>query len=565
MDAACAEAADNCSNQDGMDPTDILPVELWTNILNGCDGRRGLLFLDPRFRFAGRATCALWSAIVQRPGPDFAAALNAPPWRCQTACTWPKHPWYLALADGRAVCMSALVTMLARSTGGWREDPAAFMMWFASHVTRATQHHAALVMLMSPAARAVEHVCEVEAHRADSASEGQLFDVLARGLERLKRGHVYRAFQTRLCDEQSRITVALARLADAAIENEHVSLLQQIATLGRVINSRHRELALRASGPACFACIVDCHPSCALSEIHDRDLAAKVFCQIVGNGRHWALDLLRTQRRTLCRADVFAEAMTQGAVSSLDWLDDRHGEWMNASIVSLTITAVKEPSFHDERSFGWICDRMHSRFGPADRGALFGAIVAGRHVRLLLFLLDKHFFRVNAKVITRAFAVCLDERDHLRSVCALLRTADALFGGRPSDVDLWGRVIVPNLYDKRNIRANCIARILCAIALGARADHGDVHVLEGTHEACAEYADGQCWCNPQTEAAASQVEQLLRWCRPVARFAGTGAERLYDRGRLPTRTYMALHRLAVSNSTHPFRPDPRDPDPPLFY
>lgn len=245
---------------------------------------------------------------------------------------------------------------------------------------------------------------------------------------------------------------------------------------------------------------------------------------------------------------------------------------VSQSIASLATTAVRKLSHADadaetkiEQLFAWICDRTRSSFDPAERGALLDAIVAGQHPRLLLFLLDRHFFRVNAKVIRRAFALCLAEGDHLRSACLLLKTADAFFGGRPSDVDLWRRVIVPAMHDKRNVRANCVARVLCAIALGVRPDRGDVYILDGAYEENVWCAGEQCWCNPQTEMAASQVGRLLRWCRPVARFDNMGAERLYDRGRLPTRTYAALRRLAMNNSTHPFRPDPRDPNTPIFY
>lgn len=559
-------------SQAGIDAADLLPVELWDKILNGCDGRKGLLLFDPRFRFTARATCTLWHAVIQRPGPDFAAALNAPPWRCQTARPWPRHPWYLALMDGRAVCLSALVTMVAHDAGGWHEDPGVFTAWFASHVPRASRHHAALAMLMSPVAWAAEHACEVEARGVGAASEDQLFDVLACGLKRLAGGHVYRAFQARL-DDWSRIAMAVGRLADLAIEKEHGGLLRQIIRAqGGIVHRRHWKMALRASGPACLDCIVDCEPRYDISRITEERLVAKVVAEAVRHDRHWVLDRMRAKCGAFKPSDVFAEAMAQGATSALDWVDTHFHKWLSRSIASLAITAVNKMfgvaagvENESERSFGWICDRMRSRFGPADRAALFDAIVAGQHFRLLLFLIDRRFFRVNAKVIRRAFALCLAERDHLRSVCALLKAADVFFGGRPSDVDLWGQVIVPDLHDERNVRANCVARILCAVALGVHADRGDVYILDGTHEACAQCADGQCWCNPQTETAASQAEQLLRWCRPVARFADMGAERPYDQARLPTGTYVALRRLAASNSTHPFRPDPRDANPPLFY
>ncbi|AVK76340.1 F-box domain-containing protein [Pandoravirus kuranda] len=564
-----AVAADVDRAGTGADPADLLPVELWHKILNGCDDRKGLLFLDPRFRFAARATCALWRAILERSGPDFAAALNAPPWRCQTARPWPLHPWYRALMDGRAVCLSALVTMIAHGAGGWHADPETFVGWFSTHVPRAHRHHAALVMLMSPAAHVVEYVCEVRARDADSATEGRLFDVLACGLKRLTRGPTYRSLQARLYN-WSRITVAVGRLVDSAIEKEHDGLLRQIIQAqDGIVHRRHWKMALRASGPACLDCIADCEPRYDISQITEERLASKTIAGAVKYGRHWVLDRMRAKCSAFKPSDVFAEAMAQGAVSTLDWVRAHFKKWLLQSIAGLTVTAVNKMSRaaadaenKAERSFGWICDHMRSAFGPADRGALFNAIVAGRHFRLLLFLLDRHFFRVNAKVMARAFALCLAERDHLRSACALLKAADAYF---PSDVDLWHRVIVPAMYEKGNVRANCLARVLCAVALGVRADRGDVYILDGTREKSVWCADGQCWCDPQTEMAASLAEQLLRWCRPVARFDNMGAGRLYDRTRLPTRTYMALRRLAMNNSAYPSRPDPRDPDPPLFY
>lgn len=238
-DVDCTETT--CARaQTGVDATDLLPAELWHKILNGCDDRKGLLFLDPRFRFTARATCSLWRDIIKRPQSDFAVALNAPPWRCQTACPWPHHPWYLALIDGRAVCLSALVTMIAHRADGWHENAEAFMAWFASNVSRAHHHHATLVMLVSPVARVVEYVCEVKARDADAATEGQLFDVLACGLKRLTGGPIYRAFQARL-DDYSRITVAARRLlVDSAVEKEHAGLLRQIIQAqGGIIHRRH--------------------------------------------------------------------------------------------------------------------------------------------------------------------------------------------------------------------------------------------------------------------------------------------------------------------------------------
>nr|UDO47303.1 F-box domain protein [Pandoravirus massiliensis] len=142
---------------------DSLPVELTVRILNGYSERHGNTrrkrarrpFLDPRWRFAARAVCRQWRAIIQQPTLAEASAMGKHPHkRCNSVheampVGCPKWP------AGRVVCLTAVAEWIASDPTPWVADPEALYTWCA-RTCGATRKHAVAALFASGQPWAVE-------------------------------------------------------------------------------------------------------------------------------------------------------------------------------------------------------------------------------------------------------------------------------------------------------------------------------------------------------------------------------------------------------------------------
>lgn len=159
---------------------DSLPVELAVRILNGyCGvddketrhGRRARPFLDPRWRFAARAVCYQWRAIIEHPTPAEATVMRKHPhkrWNVvhvMTPANCPKWP------TGRVVCLTALAEWIASDATPWTTDPEALYAWCA-RTCGATRKHVIAALFASGQAWAVDQA--LDHHWARLAFEAPL-------------------------------------------------------------------------------------------------------------------------------------------------------------------------------------------------------------------------------------------------------------------------------------------------------------------------------------------------------------------------------------------------------
>lgn len=115
--------------------------------------------LDPRWRFAARATCRLWRDIIHHPSHTDAVVLGAydPLLRSLPRGKSLRATW----VSGRVVCASAAADFVRMRAHAWAHTPGAAVAWCMNE-TNATRKQAAVALVASGVSWAVDHVIRIQ-------------------------------------------------------------------------------------------------------------------------------------------------------------------------------------------------------------------------------------------------------------------------------------------------------------------------------------------------------------------------------------------------------------------
>lgn len=560
---ACDKRFDCCARDSCAGATDR------SRPITNDDGRFGHPLLDPRWRFAVRATCRLWRDIIQNPSHTDAAVLSAhDPLRGKGSSY--VEPPRAAWLSGRIVCASAAADFIRARAGTWTHAPDAAVAWCLGE-TDATPKQALVALVASGAAWAVSHAIDSQWPRMTFCSvltrstrgyEDELFQSIAYHT-------AYKEYAAREVDYRDGkdhpatlaavlVTISLRRgsyehfcaLCEAtghrprpvtaalhAIKGNRPDALAALSHDHRGVASEPRLwcAAAAAADPACFARLFELSSAPPHAPSGAKPYIAEWLADAVCMDRHAAIGLCDAKGIAFDRTRAFAIAARHGSVHVMGHLASTIGVSIDHDAVhAFAVYAMgkgRKP-FDDGnvRGIAWLADVFGytPRCGTDDMRQLVDrACAAGGASRRLVYVAERWhlpFAALTCESIRAAFvkssietvydpihmagrlAMVLD-RAHARDPAAATAAIDRL--------DLWGAVVSRLDADGHGptVTAALFIRALCDLSAGRAPPAIGAASVMGLCNRTRVCADGNRDGHPARGLEPFE-RALCRWCVP---------------------------------------------------
>jgi len=526
-----------------------LPMEMLRLILNGGPSTRLRMrhpkekgsgtYLDRRWRFAARATCHLWRAIIEHPT---LSEVNSIGWRefclCPTRC--PK------LTTGRIVCASAVADWIGWTVSAWSPHTADQIYGWCRYMAPTVSRKLVIVALVaSMVPGAIEHAIRVEWERvlftvddelvADGRMCGEhdywdddvhgdawgLYRVLAGVIgERARTLTSCRLFR-QCCDNGDvylNMSYLLYRACQAGNETLVRLLLEDDPLLS--VDDYHWEEAAGAPNPGAFIHLLYQHRRKRL-RVANPLLSKACHKSLLGN----AIDKGRWETLAACDrygivfddSAAFARAALLRHVRLMAWLWERAKRLGRHQEMGLFKAAVNAMTMRgacpSHKSIKWLCTVAEYVPHVSAPGRTINDLVGALDricTRSLLYGLSRWprliCGSIDTLVLERAFVACARESlERAHAFLALLdhRANDHGLAPGPGGFDGWAILTRPRHLSKsgsRDLGGNTLkmGQVLAFIRIARRAAHG-CHPLRRDVAKLREDADETyprvCSCN----------------------------------------------------------------------
>jgi len=470
-----------------------LPMEILRLILNGGPSvdlrtmrpphpweKRLGAHLDMRWRFAARAVCHLWRAIIEHPTPSEARTIG-----------WHKAARYTSIGSeakclkwvtGRVVCSSVIADWVKWTARAWSPRTAdRIYEWCRYMVSNVPRKQIIVALTASTVVGAIQHATLVEWERVQftpddlfavlhgyggqswwdddvRGSIGDIWNVLASVIAK----RAYMLTPIHMFTQRCRVsTNLLLREACRAGNGTLVRLLlgdnPQLS-----IRDDHWEDAAQAPYPDAFDCLLHLRNQGG-SQIGPRPTAFPMswFGGAVAKGRWRTLAVCDRHGIAFDDSAALVRAASYRRVRLMAWLWDRAQRRNRRHTIDLFEVAVQAMEVahrhvrHSHRAIEWLCDVAHYEPHTSESGRTIGALMGtircacarsvmralSRWPRSMCSGLDMH-------ALERVFIVCA--RESLERTHAFLALLDRHGGGDralmpgPDGFDGWALLTKPH-------------------------------------------------------------------------------------------------------------------------
>ncbi|WBR14538.1 hypothetical protein pkur_cds_363 [Pandoravirus kuranda] len=542
---------------------------------SSADGRLCRPLLDPRWRFAARATCRLWRDIVQQPSLSDAAVLSA---HDPLSRRGPPHDQTLRAAwlSGRIVCASAAADFIRAHRDTWAHTPDAAVAWCIDE-TNAMRKQAVVALVASGVAWAVDHVidsqwprlmfCSVLAHSLRGCGD-KLFQsmsyhtvykehatcevdyrdgsdhpaALAAALVAVSLRHGSHAHFCALCEAIGH-TPRPVTSALHAIKGNQPDVLTTLLRNHHAVASESRLwcAAAASADPACFACLLELSPTPPCAPPGTESRLAEWLADAVCMDRHSVIRLCDAKGIAFDRTEAFALAARHGSTRAMALLAPTLGVPIDHDTVHASAVRAmgkgRKP-FDDDTVCGiaWLADVLGyaPRCGTDDMRQLVDrACATGNASCRLVYVAERWhlaFAALPCEVIRAAFIQSSIEvihdpirmAGHLAMVLDRAHACDTdatVTAAAIDKLDLWGAIISRLDVDGYGptATATLFVRALCGLIVGHAPPPIDVASATGLYDRIRACADGNK-DGGRGERVARTLEPferaLCRWCVP---------------------------------------------------